>query len=303
MNAWIRHHLQSLGGALRRFAGAPFATLFNAVAIAVSLALPLGAYIALHNVQALSGLSADGLPQMNVFLDTDANLKDRQAVEALLRQSPLVRSARFVSKEEALADMKRNEATAEVAGVLKTNPLPDAFVVDLRSAAAAPAEALSQQLRATPKVALVRLDTEWLRRLDALLGLAKVAVTLLAGLLAFALVAVTFNTVRMQILTQADEIEISRLIGATSSYIRRPFYYQGALLGLIGGLLALGLVAGAGLLLQPHALAVAQSYGSEFRFHLPPWADMAALLAFSSGLGGIGAWLSVSRHLSKASAA
>ncbi|HKY02250.1 MAG TPA: permease-like cell division protein FtsX [Burkholderiales bacterium] len=297
MNAWVRHHLHSLGGALRRFASTPFATLFNAVAIAVSLVLPLGAYIALYNVQILSGFTEEGVPQMNVFLDTDASLKDRQNVEALLRQSPAVRSARFVSKDEALVAMKRSQDMAEVAGVLKTNPLPDAFVVDLRSPEAAPAETLSEQLRATPHVALVQLDTEWLRRVDALLGLGKLAVSLLAGLLAFALVAVTFNTVRMQILTQADEIEISRLIGATPTYIRRPFYYQGALLGLLGGALALGLIVIAGLLLQPYALAVAQSYGSEFNFRLPPWSDLSALLLFSAGLGGMGAWLSVSRHL------
>ena len=303
MNAWLRHHLRSLGGALRRFSSTPFATLFNAIAIAVSLALPLGAYIALYNMQMLSGFTEEGVPQMNIFLDTDASLKDRQNVEALLRQSAAVRSARFVSKDEALAEMKRNPDMAEVAGVLKTNPLPDAFVVDLRNPQAAPAETLSEQLRATPKVALVQLDTEWLRRVDALLRLGKLAVSLLAGLLAFALVAVTFNTVRMQILTQADEIEISRLIGATPAYIRRPFYYQGALLGLLGGALALGLIVIAGLLLQPYALAVAQSYGSEFNFRLPPWSDLAALLIFSAGLGGMGAWLSVSRHLSHARAA
>jgi cell division transport system permease protein len=234
---------------------------------------------------------------LSVFLSLDADRKDLGAVERTLKQSTAVRSLRFVPKDEALAQMKRNEGIAEIASLLKNNPLPDAFIADLRPGAAQAAEALVKEIRALPKVAQVQLDMEWLQRLERLLNLGKLAVGLLALLLAFALVAVTFNTVRMQILTQRDEIEVSRLVGATNAYIRRPFYYQGALLGLLGGALALALVGAAGGLLNPQVHALAQSYGSEFSLRLPPYRDLLAILAFAAMLGWLGSWLSVSRHL------
>ena len=297
MKAWARHHGQSLRGAILRFIRTPFATLLNAFAIALSLALPLGAYIAVFNLQTLGGHAEGSAPQLNVFLNTEGGTQARQTVEKLIRQSSAVRELRFIDRDTALADMKRDPALAEMVALLRTNPLPDAFVADLRPVDAASAEDLAALLRAHPQVAQVQLDTEWLQRLERLLDLGKLAVGLLGGLLALALVAVTFNTVRMQILTQRDEIEVSRLVGATGPYIRRPFYYQGALLGFLGGVLSLAIVLAAGALLNPHVAALAQSYGGEFRLSLPPPADLAALLSFATLLGWMGAWLSVSRHL------
>lgn len=302
MNAiriWLRQHWQSYVGALLRFSHTPMATLFNAFAIAVSLALPLIAYIIVYNIQVLAQHADDNNPQMSVFLKTDATRKDIDSIERLIEQSSAVRKLNFIAKDQALAEMKRDEAVARVAGVLEHNPLPDAFIADLHPDAPAGADTLATQLRGLPKVALVQLDSEWLHRLDALLRLGKMAVAVLAALLAFALVAVTFNTIRMQILTQRDEIEVSQLIGATRAYIRRPFYYQGALLGLLGGLLALLLVVAAGVYLNPQVSTLAESYGSDFSLRLPPSIDLLGLLGFAALLGWLGAWLSVSRHLSR----
>jgi cell division transport system permease protein len=135
------------------------------------------------------------------------------------------------------------------------------------------------------------------QRLAAILRLGTIAVGLLACLLAVGLVAVTFNTIRMQVLTQLGEIEVSRLVGATDAYIRRPFFYQGACLGLAGGLAALGLVAGSVWLLDAEVARLAATYGSDFRLALPPPADLAAVLGFAAALGWLGAWLYVSKHL------
>ena len=297
MKAWLRHHSRSLKGALLRFARAPFATLLNAFAIALSLALPLCAYIVVFNLQSLSGHASDKAPQLNVFLQPDSGVSAQRALENTIRESPAVRELRFISKEEALKALKRDGEMAEIAALLQTNPLPDAFVAELRPEAAREAELLTAQLRAHKAVAKVQLDTEWLQRLQMILSLGKLAIGLLAGLLALALVAVTFNTVRMQILTQRTEIEVSLLIGATSAYIRRPFFYQGALLGLVGGGLALAIVIAAGVVLNPQVEALAQAYGTAFRLELPPAVDLLALMVFSGSLGWLGAWLSVSRHL------
>jgi cell division transport system permease protein len=122
-------------------------------------------------------------------------------------------------------------------------------------------------------------------------------VVLLAGLLGIALVAVTFNTIRLQILTQRDEIELCRLIGATHAYIRRPFFYLGSLLGLLGGLAALGIVAAGLAILNRDLGALAQLYGADLRLSLPGSREMAVVLSSAAALGWLGAYLSVSRHL------
>ena len=298
MRAWLRHHAHSLGATVRRLARTPFAFALNALVIGVTLALPLGAWVLVVNLERLAGhLGAD--PQLSVFLATDATRADGARVEAALKGARGVRSFRFVPKDEALAEMKRAQGLAELAGSLGSNPLPDAFIVALVPGDATAAERLAADLRALPKVAHVQLDAAWVKRLEAMLRLGGVGAGLLAGLLALGLVAVTFNTVRLQILTQRDEIEVSKLIGATDAYVRRPFFYQGTLVGLVGGLAALALVAGSVGVLNGEVGRLAATYGSDFRLQLPGLGDLAAVLAFSGALGWCGAWLSVSRHLAR----
>jgi cell division transport system permease protein len=298
VRAWLRHHAQSLGATVRRLARTPFATTLNALVIGVTFALPLGAWVLVVNLERLAG-HLGGDPQLSVFLASDAGRSDAARVEAALKGAPGVRSFRFVPKDEALAEMKRAAGLAEIAASLGSNPLPDAFVVALMPSDAAAAEHLAANLRAVPKVAHVQLDSAWVKRLEALLRLGTVAVGLLAVLLAFGLVAVTFNTIRLQILTQRDEIEVSKLVGATDAYVRRPFYYQGAFVGLGGGLTALALVAGSVAVLNGEVARLAATYGSGFRLELPHLGDLAAVLAFSAALGWCGAFLSVSRHLAE----
>jgi len=141
------------------------------------------------------------------------------------------------------------------------------------------------------------LDAEWARRLDAVLNVARMLVTLLAVLLAVALVAVTFNTIRLQILTRRDEIEVSKLIGATNPFIRRPFLYFGALQGLAGGFAAWLIVAIAILVLNVQLADLSGLYGTLFKLELPDGGYTLVLFVFSAALGWLGAWLSVSRHL------
>jgi cell division transport system permease protein len=124
-----------------------------------------------------------------------------------------------------------------------------------------------------------------------------VALWLLTALLGFGLVAVTFNTIRLQILTQRAEIEVSKLIGATDAFIRRPFYYMGLLQGLAGGVVALGIVAAALALLNREVRRLAESYGSGFRFELLGAGDALGVVLFAGLLGLLGAQLSVARHL------
>jgi cell division transport system permease protein len=296
MRVWLQHHRLSLAQTTARLARSPFATTLNVLAIGVALALPFGVYCLLANLESLSRkVSVD--PQLTVFLARDAGRADAAVVEGRLKSARGVRNVRFISRDAALADLGHAGGMDEVIASLPQNPLPDAFVVTLSTSDPALADRLELEFKNLSKVAFVQADSAWVRRLDALLRLGRTGVVLLAGLLAIALVAVTFNTIRLQILTQREEIELCRLIGATHAYIRRPFLHLGSLLGLLGGFAALAIVAAGLAFLNRDLGTLAQLYGTDFRLSLPSPREMGSVLGAAAALGWLGAYLSVSRHL------
>jgi cell division transport system permease protein len=294
--AWARHHVQSGAAALRRLGRSPLALALNVVAVGIALALPLGGYLVLENVGRLAERGG-AKPQLSVYFALDAGEADIERVRAALGQSAAVKGVRFVARADALRAMQRTLEMSEILAALKTNPLPDVLIADLAPGDIGVAEALVANLTALPKVARVQFDAEWARRLDAVLRLGRLALAMLAGLLAVGLVTVTFNAVRVQILTQRDEIELSKLVGATDAFVRRPFLYQGAALGVLGGLMAVAIVLGSAALLDTEVARLARAYGSQFRLQGLPLDEWATVLAFSGILGLSGAYASVSRYL------
>ena len=295
MNRFLTQHLAALHDALRRLVAAPLNTILSLVVIGTALALPSAGWVTLDNLRGLTG-SASGVQQISLFLTLDASKKDIGDIESRLRETK-AGSWRFGPREEALKRLQASEGMAEIIASLPKNPLPDAFVVEPIDTRPEALEALAQTFNQWPKVAHVQLDSAWVRRFDAFLRIGKLSLTLLATLFAGALMAVTFNTIRLQILAQAAEIEVAKLIGATDAFIRRPFYYFGALQGVLGGLFAALLVSiGAALLAAPLGELIAL-YGGTFTLRglSPP--DIAALAGFGGGLGWLGATLSVAIHL------
>ncbi|MDO9598077.1 MAG: permease-like cell division protein FtsX [Azoarcus sp.] len=295
MSNWLYLHRRAIAQALGRLAGQPLGTLLSALVMGIALSLPAGGYLLLDNIASLArGVS--GTPEISVFLDTGAGAADASAIEKRLKAEPQLASFRFVPRDEALGQLERT-GLGDVLGGLSANPLPDAFVVSLRTEDPAVFEALSAQMKAWPRVAHVQLDSGWVKRLHALLGLGRSAVLMLAGLLGFALVIVTFNTIRLQILTQRTEIQVSRLLGATDPFIRRPFYWFGGLQGMLGGLVALGAVWLGVMALAAPVATLAESYGAVFALSGPRWPESTAIVLFAAFLGWVGAELSVRRHL------
>jgi cell division transport system permease protein len=291
VRAWLRQHRHAFGQALRRFTKA--AGLASALVIGIALSLPAGGYALLESLRAIAArLTLE--PQISLFLQPEAKRADAEALGKRLRADPRVAKLRFVPREDALRELQMVEGFPELIAALGRNPLPDAFVLSTNGAAV---DALAADLAKLPGVAHVQADAVWARRLAALAGIARLGLWLLAGLLGTGLVAVTFNTIRLQILTQRDEIEVSKLIGATDAFIRRPFYYLGLLQGLAGGAVAVGIVVAALALLNREVSVLAESYGSSFRFAFLPTGDALAVVLFASLLGWLGAHLSVNRHL------
>jgi cell division transport system permease protein len=299
MRAWLTQHGRAALGTCARLARSPVTTLLNVIVVGIALALPAGLYIGLVNVQkAVRTVSPE--PQLTIFLALDATRADASAVDTRLKQHPQVAHMRYVPRERALEDLKRSTGMGGVAEALDRNPLPDAFVVDSSDGSAEAMERLRTELAALPKVAHVQLDAEWAQRLDAALRLGRAALMLLGTILAFALVAITFNTIRLQILTQREEIEVTTLIGATDAFVRRPFLYYGAALGLLGGLAAWGFVWAATAVLNDALVDLSYLYGARWELGQLGLRDSLSLLGFAALLGWFGAWMSVGRHLANA---
>jgi cell division transport system permease protein len=295
VRAWFAQHQAAFASALRRLGAAPLNSLLSLLVIGIALTLPAFGYVVLDNLRQI-GQNTSGAQQISLFLDLDASKKEVAEIENRLRQ--LGDSQwRFVPRDEALKRLKGNEGMAEIVASLPRNPLPDAFILDLGERTPEALESLRQDMLGWPKVAHVQLDSAWVKRFDAFIRLGKLAVTLLAGLFAAGLVAVTFNTIRLQVMAQSAEIEVARLIGATDAFIRRPFYYFGALQGMLGGLLAGALVLLALHLVTPLVSELAALYSGSFRLMAPTPLALLALAAAGGALGWLGAQLSVSLSL------
>lgn len=296
MNAWLFQHRSAFRQALRRLGAAPLSTLLGALVVGIALALPAGGEMMLSNLATLTGRLV-AKPQLSVFAAPDAGKKELAEIEAQLRRSEGVEALQFVSRDEALKRLKQSEGLADVLDSLPGNPLPDAFIITLHRTDPDKLEQLRAYVAKLPKVEHVQFDSAWVRRLDALLRFGRVALLVLAGLLGVALVAVTFNTIRLQILTDREEIEVSRLLGATDAFIRRPFYHFGVLQGLLGGLVAWLIVYAVAALLASPVAELARAYGIDANLRPLSPGESALLVGFAAVLGWAGAYLSVGQHL------
>ena len=304
MKIWWRHHAYALRQTWRNLRVNLGGFALNVLVLAIAFALPLAGLTVLENIRPLSQRLVVA-PELSVFLSTDLSrekaLALQPAIQQVLQTNQHAGKVIFLPREKALADLKQKSGLTAALAMLGENPLPDGYLVSLprfaNAAAAASIDPLAEQLRGLPGVAQVQVDSLWIKRLAALLHLIDQILGLLAATLAVVVITVVFNTIRLQVVTQSEEIAVSRLLGATDGFIYRPFYYTGALLGASAAALALGAVA---LLLYPLNNAVAglvRLYAAEFTLTpLDPLATVA-LLALGAALGIAGALLAVSRHL------
>ena len=294
----MRHAFDQNVGVLRRMFASRLSGIFNILVIGIALSLPAGMYVLLQNAQGLVA-QFSGTPQISLFLSMDAKTEDVDMLRKQLEQQPAIARVEFVPRSQALEQLKQSSGLADVIGGLNQNPLPDAFIVYPKPSEAQALDGLRIELAKLPRVERAQLDSAWAYKLEALLKFGRMLVLILASLLSLALVAITFNTIRLQILTQREEIEVSKLIGATNAFIRRPFLYFGAIQGLLGGITAWLIISISLLLLNHQLVALAQLYASQIKLHPLSLGDSLTLLLFSMYLGWLGAWLSVAQHLSR----
>ncbi|MCB5191557.1 permease-like cell division protein FtsX [Methylobacillus arboreus] len=296
MKHWINQHTLVWRLVLSRILRAKLSTLMIWSVIGIALSLPAILYVVIDNLNQLAG-QVKNEPQVSVFMKLDAEPATVEAFRKNLEQHKGIAKQQFVSKEVAWQEMQ--ELSQNVASQLDRNPLPDAFFIEPKDHSPEAISQLQREIEGWPGVEHVLADADWAKRLYALLQLGQKAVLVLSGLLGFALVAVIGNTIRLQIATQREEIEVSKLIGATDGFIRRPFLYAGTLYGLGGSLIALLFVNGILTIFNLSVADLAELYGSSFILTLPGWEISLGVIACAVTLGWIGSYIAVNRSLAR----
>lgn len=306
MTKWLRQHILALGDAFVHLFRAPGSFALNVLVVAIALALPFAGLTVLENIRPLSEQLAVE-PEISVFLAMDTPREQAAGlspqIRRIVQESGHAAKLEFVPREKALTLLKDKTGLSDAITALGENPLPDGYILRLSgvrdAASAMRVEAVAVQLKALPGVEYVQIDSAWVKRLAALMHVLRLALLFLALTLGVVVIAVVFNTIRLQVMTQREEIAVCRMFGATDAYIYRPFYYTGALLGLVAGATALGAVAVALYPLNNAVAEFARLYSSEFRLTPLNASLTLVLLGASATLGFLGALLSVRRHLAR----
>ncbi len=299
MRRWLRQHHYALMVSLRRLAKQPFSSIANVLVIALSLTLPIvGASILLSAQPVLREVSVS--PQLTLFLEQNVTAEQNRALAQQLQRDhgDVISSVQSIPKAQALNNLKSNPGWSSALSVLPGNPLPDALVVSLRDSEnqAEEADRLAADLADLDGVDAVQLDSEWVRRLQAIMHTARIGLGLLGLGVILVVLATVFNTVRMQALTQREEIAVARLVGATETFVRRPFLYLGAMTGIAASLIAIGVAALALVPLNEALGHLAASYGAQFALQLPDASSLLLATVAVAILGAAAARWSVTRN-------
>jgi len=300
LSGYLARHAHALLSSAGHLARSPVATIFTVLVMGLALALPLGLDVLVGNVRAATG-DFSGAVSVSVFLKTGVAESRAEQLAKSARERSGVASVQLITAKQALAQFRAQSGFGDALDALEDNPLPHVLAITPKPANSNPAdmESLSRYLKAWPEVDTVQLDGDWVARFNAILRLMHHALLLAAGLLALGVVAVVGNTIRLEIQNRRAEIEVTKLVGGTNGFVRRPFLYTGALYGCLGGLTA-WLVVMVGIhLLTPATAHLAHSYGSNFTLAGPGIRDLQILIGSSTVLGWIGSWLATARHLAR----
>ncbi len=294
---WFTRHVSTSIGALGRLARQPFASLMIVLVIAVTLAIPASLNLVVKNAQSISA-GWDNALDFSIYLKRGLTESEAEGLARLIQQRADVESVRLVTASEALQEFKQQSGFGEALDQLSDNPLPHTLVVRPGPANTSQSMILLQEeLGNLPEADFVQVDTEWVRRFHAILDIVRQAIVIGASLLGVAIVVIIGNTIRLDIQNRREEIEVTKLIGASNAFVRRPFLWSGFWYGLFGGLLALAMVQYGLYLLEQPAARLAGLYQSATTVLSLDIRESAAILGIGVFLGLVGSWFAAARHM------
>jgi cell division transport system permease protein len=296
--AWLTRHAQTSIGSLGRLSQQKLATILTVLVIGIALALPACLHLLISNAQTATG-NWNRAVDLTVFLKRPTSVEEAKRTADRIRQRRDVSNVDLIPADEALKEFRRESGFGEAIEALNENPLPHTLVVrpSEEFMSAASLDALATDLRGLPSVEVVQLDTAWVNRLNAILEAIRRGLALTAGLLALGVMVIVGNTIRLDIQNRRAEIEVTKLVGGSDAFVRRPFLYNGIWYGLGGSLTAWIITLGVTGVLREPIGRIAGLYGSDFE--LGGLDLRATLILLGSGivLGWLGSYVAATRHL------
>lgn len=297
LSIWVIRHASNAVGSLGRLVRQPFASLMIILVIAVTLALPAAINLVVKNARTVSG-SWDNALDFSVFLKPQLSATDANKLAELIAQRADIDTVDLILADAALAEFKRQSGFGEALDQLADNPLPHTLVVRPGPGnTSASLLLLQEEIDNLPETDFVQVDTEWVRRFHAILDVVRQAIAIGAGLLGVAIVVIIGNTIRLDIENRREEIEVTKLIGASNAFVRRPFLWTGFWYGLLGGSMALGLVHYGLFMLKGPVARLSGLYQSNLAISSLSLAESGAIIGIGVFLGLFSSWLTAARHM------
>ena len=293
------HHRDTIRISLKKMMREPLQTIMTVAVIAIALALPSALYLAVENVQRL-GDSFQSSAQITVYVEGGAKQQAIDNLQNELQAMPAVTSVTYISAKQALLEFKALSGFGSALRYLEDNPLPAVFLV--QPVVSEPidmvkTEKLLASIKELPNVDDVQIDMQWLQRLHSLTEMGQKIVLALGATLGLGVLLVIGNTIRLAIQSRRDEIIVVKLVGGTNAYVRRPFLYNGVLLGLFGALLASIMLYSSLLWISSSIADLADLYQSHYRLAGLGLLRFFLLMCLGGFFGLAGAWIAVSKHL------
>ena len=294
---WLTRHVSTSIGSLGRLFRQPFASLMIVLVIAVTLAIPAALNLVVKNARSISD-GWDNALDFSIYLKRGLPETEAQKLAGLIEQRADVESVQLITASKALEEFKQQSGFGQALDHLTENPLPHTLVV--RPGAANTSQSmilLHEELGNLPEADIVQVDTEWVQRFHAILDIVRQAIVFGASLLGIAIIVIIGNTIRLDIQNRREEIEVTKLIGASNAFVRRPFLWSGFWYGLFGGLLALALVQYGLFLLEQPAARLAGLYQSGVTVLALTPEESLSILGIGIALGLVGSWFAAARHM------
>ena len=298
IRSWRSHHRLVASQSIRRLIATPVSSMMTILVLAVAITLPAALNIAISNVAQLTGQANDNV-QMSLYLQNDISDKKARKITADVSRWDSVSGTRYISPQEAKASFNDMEGFAGIIDSLPKNPLPGVIVLTLSEHSLSSEKAINLKKKAMgiKEVASAKIDLEWLQKIHAILGLAQQVAAVLTVLLSIGVMLVVGNTIKLSIDNRREEIIVTKLVGATNAFVRRPFLYMGLWFGIGGALIALALISLCKYALTSALASLSLAYGGEIALSGLGFSNSLVLLLLAALLGWLGAWLAASQHI------
>lgn len=291
LKAYRDLHAHALFSSLGRLVSAPFSTIMTIIVLAITISLTGIFYSLVLNLQQLTA-NLENSNQISLFLKDDISEQQARQLADTIKQNESIANVILINKDQALAEFKQYSGFGMALNALDKNPLPIVLQVLPKDSLddTKRLDTIMANLQHFVEVDFAQIDMLWLKRLQSIVAVAERTVDLLNSVLAFAVVFITGNTIRLELQSRRDEVAIAKLVGATHAFIQRPFLYSGFWLGFISGVSAWIIITVIMLLLREPVETLSALYQGTFHLLFFSTGDILLLITISSLLGVLGSW-------------